>query len=60
VGPRHGSNAARGCYCDLIDAGLIDPTKVTRSAVENAASVAKTILTAEAIVVEASSASVLS
>jgi len=42
-----------GCYCDLIDAGVIDPTKVTRSAVENAASVAKTILTAEAIVVEA-------
>jgi chaperonin GroEL len=53
MGPRHGFDAARGCYCDLIDAGVIDPTKVTRAAVESAASVAKTILAAEAIVVEA-------
>src|ERR1700754_3470020 len=48
-----GLNAATGEYGDLITAGVIDPTKVTRSALENAASIAKTILVTEAIIAEA-------
>ncbi len=47
-----GLNAATGEYGDLIKAGVIDPTKVTRSALENAASIAKNILVTEAIVAE--------
>ncbi|HKF84065.1 MAG TPA: chaperonin GroEL, partial [Solirubrobacterales bacterium] len=39
-------------YGDLIKAGVIDPTKVTRSALENAASIAKNILVTEAIIAE--------
>jgi chaperonin GroEL len=39
-------------YCDLIQAGIIDPAKVTRTALENAASVAGMILTTEALVTE--------
>jgi chaperonin GroEL len=53
LGPRDGLDAGTGRYRDLIDAGVLDPTKVTRSALENAASMAKTILSTEAIVVEA-------
>src|SRR6202000_700508 len=48
-----GLNAATGEYTDLIGAGVIDPTKVTRSALENAASIAKNILVTEAIIAEA-------
>src|SRR6202789_2974111 len=48
-----GLNAATGEYTDLIKAGVIDPTKVTRSALENAASIAKNILVTEAIIAEA-------
>jgi chaperonin GroEL len=48
-----GLNAADGEYGDLIAAGVIDPTMVTRSALQNAASIAKNILTTEAIVAEA-------
>src|SRR6195952_5549869 len=48
-----GLNAATGEYGDLIKAGVIDPTKVTRSALENAASIAKNILVTEAIIAEA-------
>ncbi len=48
-----GLNAASGEYGDLIEAGVIDPTKVTRSALENAASIAKNILVTEAIIAEA-------
>lgn len=48
----HGMNAATGEYGDLIAAGVIDPVKVTRSALENAASIAAMLLTTEALVVE--------
>ncbi|HEX5610246.1 MAG TPA: chaperonin GroEL [Solirubrobacterales bacterium] len=47
-----GLNAATGEYGDLIADGVIDPTKVTRSALENAASIAKNILVTEAIIAE--------
>ncbi|MFH9659301.1 chaperonin GroEL [Streptomyces sp. NPDC017248] len=47
-----GYNAATGEYGDLIKAGVIDPVKVTRSALENAASIASLLLTTEALVVE--------
>jgi chaperonin GroEL len=50
--PGEGLNAANGEYGDLIGAGVIDPTMVTRSALQNAASIAKNILTTEAIVAE--------
>jgi chaperonin GroEL len=48
----HGLNAATGVYEDLIAAGVIDPVKVTRSALQNAASIAGMLLTTEALVVE--------
>jgi chaperonin GroEL len=48
----HGYNAATGEYGDLIAQGVIDPVKVTRSAVSNAASIAGMLLTTEALVVE--------
>ncbi|MGH3322810.1 MAG: chaperonin GroEL, partial [Streptomyces sp.] len=47
-----GFNAATGDYGDLIKAGVIDPVKVTRSALENAASIASLLLTTETLVVE--------
>ncbi|WP_030601077.1 chaperonin GroEL [Streptomyces achromogenes] len=47
-----GYNAATGEYGDLIKAGVIDPVKVTRSALENAASIASLLLTTETLVVE--------
>jgi chaperonin GroEL len=47
-----GLNAATGEYEDLVSAGVIDPAMVTRSALQNAASIAKNILTTEAIVAE--------
>src|SRR5881392_3477875 len=49
----HGLNAATGVYGDLVADGVIDPAMVTRSALQNAASIAKNILTTEAIVAEA-------
>ena len=54
TGP-YGYNARTGVYEDLIAAGVMDPTKVTRSALQNAASVAGLLLTTEAMVAEASS-----
>jgi chaperonin GroEL len=48
----HGLNAASGEIEDLVGAGVIDPAMVTRSALQNAASIAKNILTTEAIVAE--------
>jgi chaperonin GroEL len=48
----HGLNAATGEYVDLIAAGVVDPVKVTRSAVQNAASIAAMLLTTETIVAE--------
>jgi chaperonin GroEL len=50
--PGEGLNAESGEYGDLIKDGVIDPTMVTRSALQNAASIAKNILTTEAIVAE--------
>jgi chaperonin GroEL len=47
-----GYNAAKDIYEDLIKAGIIDPTKVTRSALQNAASVAALVLTTDAVVGE--------
>ncbi len=48
----HGYDARRNEYCDLVKEGIIDPTKVVRSAVENAASVATLLLTSDALVAE--------
>ncbi|MGW2746794.1 chaperonin GroEL [Streptomyces sp. NPDC001450] len=48
----NGYNAASGEYGDLVKAGVIDPVKVTRSALENAASIASLLLTTETLVVE--------
>jgi chaperonin GroEL len=47
-----GYNAATGEYVDMIDAGILDPTKVTRSALQNAASIAGLMITTEAMVAE--------
>ncbi len=47
-----GYNAATDEYVDMIDAGILDPTKVTRTALQNAASVAGLIITTEAMVAE--------
>ena len=52
LGLGKGLNAATGEYGDLIAQGVIDPVKVTRSALENAASIATMLLTTEALVVE--------
>jgi chaperonin GroEL len=49
----YGYNAANGNYGDLVEQGVLDPAKVTRTALQNAASVASLILTTEAIVAEA-------
>ncbi|HOV28984.1 MAG TPA: chaperonin GroEL [Synergistales bacterium] len=46
----HGLNAATGEYLDMVKEGIIDPLKVTRSAVQNAASIAAMVLTTEALV----------
>lgn len=51
-GPNFGYNALTGEYCDMMEAGIIDPTKVTRSALQNAASVAATLLTTEVLVTD--------
>jgi chaperonin GroEL len=50
--PGWGLNAASGEYEDLIKAGIIDPAKVTRSALQNAASIAALFLTTEAVIVD--------
>ncbi|KAJ0094207.1 hypothetical protein Patl1_16598 [Pistacia atlantica] len=50
--PRYGYNAAKNCYEDLMAAGIIDPSKVVRCCLEHAASVAKTFLTSDAVVVD--------
>jgi chaperonin GroEL len=48
----YGFDAAKETYCDMIEAGIVDPTKVTRSALENAASVAAIVLTTESLVAD--------
>jgi chaperonin GroEL len=50
--PGWGLNAATGEYVDLLAAGIIDPAKVTRSALQNAASIAALFLTTEAVVAD--------
>ncbi len=50
--PAFGFDALKGEYVDMIEKGILDPTKVTRSALQNAASVSATLLTTEALVVE--------
>jgi chaperonin GroEL len=49
----YGFNAANDTYGDMIEMGILDPTKVTRTALQNAASVASLMLTTEAMVAEA-------
>ena len=48
----YGFDAYNETYCDMIPNGIVDPTKVTRSALENAASIASTLLTTEALVAD--------
>lgn len=50
--PVYGFDAATGEYGDLVEAGIVDPAKVTRSAVENAVSVASMVITTESLVYE--------
>ncbi len=50
--PNFGYNAATDAYEDLVASGVIDPTKVTRSALQNAASIAGLMLTTEAMIAE--------
>jgi chaperonin GroEL len=52
LGKGQGLNAATGEYGDLVKQGIVDPVKVTRSAVRNAASIASMLLTTETIVAE--------
>ncbi len=48
----YGFDALNNKYCDMVESGIIDPTKVTRSVLQNAASVASTLLTTESIVTD--------
>ena len=48
----YGYNAYSETYCDMIPSGIVDPTKVTRTALENAASIASCVLTTESLVVD--------
>ena len=48
----NGYNVATGEYVDLVKAGVVDPTKVTRIALQNAASIAGLLLTTEAIITD--------
>ncbi|ANQ53189.1 molecular chaperone GroEL [Thermosipho sp. 1063] len=50
--PAYGFDALHGEYCDMFERGIIDPAKVTRSALQNAASIAGMLLTTEVLVVE--------
>jgi len=47
-----GYNAQTDTYEDMVEAGVIDPTKVTRTALQNAASISSLLLTTECVVVE--------
>jgi len=51
-GANFGYDALNNEYCDVVERGIIDPTKVTRSALQNAASVAATLLTTESVVAD--------
>ena len=48
----YGFDAAKEVYTDMMDAGIVDPTKVSRSALQNAASIAAIVLTTEALVAD--------
>jgi chaperonin GroEL len=48
----HGYNSRAGKFCDMIESGIIDPAKVTRSAIENAASISGLMLTTECVLME--------
>ncbi len=48
----YGFDAYKEIYCDMLEAGIVDPTKVTRSALENAASVAAMVLTTESLIAD--------
>jgi chaperonin GroEL (HSP60 family) len=48
----YGFDAYNEVYCDMMSAGIVDPTKVTRSALQNAASIASVVLTTESVVAE--------
>ena len=50
--PNYGFNAETEDYTDMISAGILDPAKVTRSALQNAASIAALMLTTEALISE--------
>jgi chaperonin GroEL len=52
MGPEEGFNALNDTYENLVRAGVIDPTKVVRTALQNAASIASLMLTTEALVSE--------
>ena len=51
-GINYGFDAQQEDYVDLMEAGIVDPTKVTRSALQNAASVAAMVLTTESLIAE--------
>ena len=51
-GRNEGYDADKGEYCDLVSAGVIDPAKVVRTALQNAASVAALLLTTDSLIVE--------
>jgi chaperonin GroEL len=48
----YGFNATTGEYVDMVAAGIVEPAKVTRSALQNAASIAALFLTTEVLIVE--------
>ena len=48
----YGLNFATNEYCDMIESGIVDPAKVTRSAIQNASSVASMVLTTESLVTD--------
>ena len=50
--PGYGFDAYKEVYCDMLACGIVDPAKVTRSALENAASVSGMVLTTESLVAD--------
>ncbi|MGN0805917.1 MAG: TCP-1/cpn60 chaperonin family protein, partial [Candidatus Coproplasma sp.] len=50
--PNYGYDALKNRYTDMVESGIIDPTKVARSVLQNSASVAATLLTTESIVTD--------
>ncbi|HKL94151.1 MAG TPA: chaperonin GroEL [Clostridia bacterium] len=48
----YGYDALKNIYCDMVEAGILDPTKVARTALQNSASVAATLLTTEALITD--------